>query len=174
MNMTASDLELLRQYARQNSEEAFAALVSRHLNLVYSAAMRQVRAPQLAEEVVQSVFADLARNVRKLKPDTILTAWLYRITRRTAIDVVRRESRRQVRERLAQEMSDMNSTTSDWMQIEPLLDESGTTRQTNGPPCNSRTNNCAATPRSLPNCAAKWRDCEEARRRQAVIPSKPN
>ena len=55
MNMRASDLELLQQYARQNSEEAFAALVSRHLNLAYSAALRQVRSPELAEEVAQSV-----------------------------------------------------------------------------------------------------------------------
>ncbi|PYM14260.1 MAG: hypothetical protein DME18_07135 [Verrucomicrobia bacterium] len=91
MNMTASDLELLQQYARRDSEEAFAALVSRHLDLVYSVALRQVRSPQLAEEVAQSVFADLARNIHKLKPDTILTAWLYQVTRRTAISVVRRD-----------------------------------------------------------------------------------
>src|SRR5205809_2808704 len=118
-----TDLELLRRYARQRSEEAFAALVRRHLNLVYSAALRQVRSPQLAEEVAQSVFTDLARNVRKLKRHTILTAWLYQVTRRTAIDVVRRESRRQWRERIAQEISDMNPTSSDWTLVEPLLEE---------------------------------------------------
>ena len=67
-----SDLELLHEYARQGSEEAFAALVHRHLNLVYSAAIRQVRSRPLAEEVAQSVFADLARNAARLKPDTIL------------------------------------------------------------------------------------------------------
>ena len=57
-----SDLELLRDYTRQHAEDAFAELVRRHLNLVYSAALRQVRSPQLAEEVAQSVFTDLARN----------------------------------------------------------------------------------------------------------------
>ena len=56
-----SDLDLLRQFARENSQDAFAEIVRRHLNLVYSAALRQVRSPQLAEEVAQSVFADLAR-----------------------------------------------------------------------------------------------------------------
>src|SRR5438132_4250961 len=106
--MTANDLELLDQYARQGSEGAFAELVGRHLDLVYSAALRQVRSPQLAEEVAQSVFTDLARNVHKLKPDTILSAWLYQVTRRTAIDAVRKESRRQFRERIAVEMTDMN------------------------------------------------------------------
>src|SRR5712691_3060077 len=121
--MTANDLDLIRQYARQKSEEAFATLVRRHLNLVYSAALRQVRSPQLAEEVAQSVFTDLSRNAHKLKPDTIVTAWLYQVTRRTAIDVVRRESRRQFRERIAVEMTDMNSNSSEWTQVEPLLDE---------------------------------------------------
>ena len=66
--MTANDLDLLGQFAREQSQDAFTALVNRHLNLVYSAALRQVRSPQLAEEVSQSVFANLARNAAKLKP----------------------------------------------------------------------------------------------------------
>jgi RNA polymerase sigma factor (sigma-70 family) len=81
-----------------------------------------VRSPQLAEEVVQSVFTDLSQNACKLRPGTILAAWLYEVTRRKAIDVVRRESRRQARERLAVEMAAMN-TEADWSHIEPLLDE---------------------------------------------------
>src|ERR1017187_9651129 len=85
VNMTADDLDLLRQYAAGKSDDAFTALVNRHLNLVYSAALRQVRSAQLAEEVAQSVFSDLARSAAKLKPDTILTAWLYEVARRTAI-----------------------------------------------------------------------------------------
>ena len=42
------DMALLREYAQRNSEEAFATLVSRHINLVYSVALRQVRNPHLA------------------------------------------------------------------------------------------------------------------------------
>jgi len=124
--MTASDLDLVRQYTREQSEDAFAELVSRHLDLVYSAALRQVRSPQLAEEVSQCVFIDLSRNASRLNSGTVLTAWLYQVTRRTAIDVVRRESRRQAREQLAfgiADMNSMNSTSSAWPQIEPLLDE---------------------------------------------------
>jgi RNA polymerase sigma factor (sigma-70 family) len=123
MKMATNDMELLHRYARQGSEESFTALVQRHLDLVYSAALRQVRAPELAQEVAQSVFIELSRSADKIKPDSILTAWLYHVTRRRAIDVVRRESRRQLREQIAWEMNDMNSTTSDWTQIEPLLDE---------------------------------------------------
>src|SRR5438552_9946369 len=114
MKMSDTDLQLLAKYARHQAEDAFAEIVRRHLDLVYSAALRQVRSPQLAEEVAQSVFTDLSRSARTLKPDTILTAWLYQVTRRTAIDVVRRESRRQFRERIAVEMTDMNSNSSEW------------------------------------------------------------
>lgn len=123
MKMGTDDQNLLRQYAERHSEEAFAALVTRHLNLVYSAALRLVRSPQLAEEVAQSVFTDLARNARKLKHDTTLPAWLYRVAYRTAVDVIRKESRRQNREQKAVEMAAMNSESSDWTHIEPLLDE---------------------------------------------------
>ncbi len=123
VRMSATDLDLLRAFTRDQSQDAFATIVQRHLNIVYCAALRQVRSPQLAEEVAQSVFADLARQAGGLKSETILTAWLYQITRRTAIDVVRRESRRQLREQIASEMNAMNATADDWTQIEPLLDE---------------------------------------------------
>ncbi|HEX3797581.1 MAG TPA: sigma-70 family RNA polymerase sigma factor [Verrucomicrobiae bacterium] len=121
--MTISDLDLLRQYTRKNSETAFAELVSRHLNLVYSAALRQVRSPQLAEEVAQSTFTDLAQNATRLAADTVLSAWLYQVSHRTAIDVVRREARRQLREQIATEMNSMNATDADWTAIAPLLDD---------------------------------------------------
>ncbi len=116
-------MELLARYAHGHAEDAFAEIVRRHLGLVYSAALRQVRSPQLAEEVAQSTFIDLARNAARLKPDTVLTGWLYQVTHRTAIDVVRREASRQLREQIASEMNAMNAHAADWTHIEPLLDE---------------------------------------------------
>jgi RNA polymerase sigma factor (sigma-70 family) len=121
--MRDSDLQLLAQYSTQNAEDAFAEIVRRHLDLVFSAALRQVRSPQLAEEVAQSAFADLARQAHRLAPDTVLPAWLYQVTRRTAIDVVRREARRQQREHIVSQIDAMNATNDDWAQVEPLLDE---------------------------------------------------
>jgi len=121
--MMTPDLDLVQEYARTGSEEAFSELVARHLDLVYSAALRQVRSSQLAEEIAQSVFGDLAQNVHRLKPDTILTAWLYQVTRRTALNVSRGEARRRAREQIALELADMNANSSEWTQIEPWLDE---------------------------------------------------
>ncbi len=130
LKMIVNDLDLLRQFARDHSQAAFTTLVNRHVNLVYSAALRQVRSPQLAEEIAQSVFTDLARDAGRLKPDTVLTAWLYAVARRTAVDVIRKESRRQLREQIAVEMTSMNATASSgaggspvWTDIEQHLDD---------------------------------------------------
>jgi RNA polymerase sigma factor (sigma-70 family) len=127
VSMDASDLELIQQFTRERSQPAFTELVHRHLNLVYSSALRQVRSPDLAGEVSQSVFLELARDAARLNSATVLPAWLYQVTRRRAIDVIRRESRRQVRERLAAEMATMNATpdpaANEWTQIERSLDD---------------------------------------------------
>ena len=121
--MSETDLELIARYVRQEAEDAFAELVRRHLDLVHSAALRQVRSPQLAEEVAQSAFLKLARQAREFTPDTIVPAWLYQVTRREAIDVVRHEVRRQLREQIANEMNANDASDADWTHIEPVLDE---------------------------------------------------
>lgn len=123
LEMHESDVELLKRYHRDHSEKSFAEIVRRHLPLVYSAALRQVRSPQLALEVAQTTFIDLAQSAGRLGPDTVLTAWLYKVARRTAIDIVRKESRRRLREQVASEMNAMNATDADWTRIEPLLDD---------------------------------------------------
>src|SRR5437870_3385993 len=61
-----SDAQLLRDYADRGSEAAFGELVTRHTDFVYSAAVRQVDSPDLACDITQSVFTDLARKARTL------------------------------------------------------------------------------------------------------------
>lgn len=121
--MSESDFQLLSRYGREGSEEAFAEVVRRYLDLVYSAALRQVRSRPLAEEVAQAVFVDLARNIDRLPLETVLAAWLYQVTRRTAIDVVRSESRRLAREQIAFEMNTNDDSSDPWDDIRPVLDE---------------------------------------------------
>src|SRR5262245_47989998 len=99
------DHQLLARYAKEGSETAFAELVSRHLNLVYSAAVRQAGAGQLAEDAVQMVFANLARRAGALSRNVVLAGWLHRDTRFTVLDLLRQERRRQAREQQALAMN---------------------------------------------------------------------
>src|SRR5215467_108099 len=92
------DMALLREYALGNSERAFSTLVSRHIDLVYSAALRQVGNHHSAQEITQAVFVLLARKARSLSPETILPGWLFRTARLTAANHLRTEIRRVRRE----------------------------------------------------------------------------
>lgn len=119
-----SDLDLLQAYTRTRSQEAFTALVQRHVDLVYSAALRQVRSTQLAEDVAQSVFLDLARRAHELQPGQPLAPWLFVVTRRTAIDTIRSEARRQAREQTAAELDAMKTPSPTWLRVKDEIDES--------------------------------------------------
>ncbi len=117
------DLTLLREYARSNSEPAFAEIVSRHVNLVYSVALRQVRDSHLAEEITQAVFIILARKSNSLSHKTILSGWLCRTARYASANALTIQRRRQQREQEAHMQSILNEPEPDaWPQIAPLLD----------------------------------------------------
>lgn len=118
------DSVLLRQYAENHSDDAFAALVARHVNLVYSVAVRCVGHPHQAEEVSQAVFVLLAKKAGQLGHYKALSSWLFQTTRLTASNFIRGESRRHRREQEAHMQSVLNEPGSDiWPRIAPLLDD---------------------------------------------------
>ena len=122
--MMSDDMTLVREFAANQSETAFAALTERHIALVHSAALRQVGDPHLAEEITQAVFIILARKAASLRSKTILSAWLYRTTRYAAADALKAKRRRQAREQEAYMQSTLNHPDADaWVQLAPLLDE---------------------------------------------------
>src|SRR5277367_3402566 len=104
------DLKLLREFARDNSEAAFAALVSRHINLVYSVALRSVCDAHLAGEITQAVFIILARKADSLGDKTILPGWLCRTARYASANALTIQRRRQQREQEAFMQSQIESS----------------------------------------------------------------
>jgi RNA polymerase sigma factor (sigma-70 family) len=122
--MMNDDMALVREFAASQSEHAFETLVSRHVNLVYSAALRQARDADFAQEITQAVFIILARKAGSLSPKTILSGWLYRTARFAASDALKIRRRRQLREQEAlMEGVLQNEPDAAWEQISPLLDE---------------------------------------------------
>lgn len=126
--MINDDLTLLREYSRRNSEEAFATLVTRHINLVYSVALWQAHDPHLAEEITQAVFIILARKADSLGDKTILPGWLCRTARYTSANALTIQRRRQQREHEAHMQTTLSDAASEppsdetWKQIAPLLE----------------------------------------------------
>src|SRR5208282_4402107 len=117
------DHELLAEFARNESEAAFTALVARYVNLVYSTALRFAGNPHHAEEITQAVFIILARKAGKLSPRTVLSGWLYQTALLTAANFVKGEIRRQRREQEAYMQSTLNEPEPDaWRQLAPQLD----------------------------------------------------
>jgi RNA polymerase sigma factor (sigma-70 family) len=123
-----TDAQLLRDYAEHRNEAAFRELVNRHADVVYASALRQVSSPDLAHDIAQSVFTDLARKAQPLAGtltgDASLLGWLFRSTRFLALNQLRNDRRRQARERQAMENFDPASeTASEWERVQPVLDE---------------------------------------------------
>lgn len=130
---TMDDLALLREYAASRSDGAFAALVARHVNFVYSTALRQVNDPHLAQEVTQAVFVILAQKADKISDKVVLAGWLFKTTRFAALAQLRAEAKRRQRELETCMQADgqtdaptnFPSPPADetWNQMSPLLDE---------------------------------------------------
>ena len=120
-----NDMDLMREYTDRNSEPAFAELVHRHINLVYSVALRGVGNSQDAQDVTQAVFIILARKITSLRQRSTLTGWLYETTRFTARQLLRTRNRQQTREQEAYMQSALNDSDNEsvWRQLAPVLEE---------------------------------------------------
>lgn len=121
------DPHLLRSYALDRSETAFAELVKRHLNFVYATALRMANGDtHLAQDATQQVFADLARKAGALSHHAVLTGWLFTSARFVVARLIRGEQRRRVREQAAQLMELTQGEAAapvDWDRLRPVLDD---------------------------------------------------
>jgi RNA polymerase sigma factor (sigma-70 family) len=121
------DAELLSRYAAERSEAAFAELTRRHLDLVYSAALRMMNGDaHSAQDITQQVFTELAALAPRLSRHPALVGWLYTATRRMALRAHRTERRRKAREQEAQTMHELlqdDSPAADWSRLSPVIED---------------------------------------------------
>src|SRR5262245_40594748 len=118
-----TDRDAWSRYLDTGSEGAFADVVSRHINLVYSVALRRSGGDEtLAQDVAQTVFTDLARKASDLPRNLVLAGWLYRHSVFVASSLIRKEARRRRREQRAMELQEPGENI-DWSKIAPVLDD---------------------------------------------------
>jgi RNA polymerase sigma factor (sigma-70 family) len=116
---------LLLEYIQKGSERAFRELVASYINLVFSTALRIVGGDRpMAEDVTQTVFADLARKADLLPKNVRLGGWLHRHTCFVARKALRRERRRVAREQQAVRLHGIEDyTEANLAQLALVLDE---------------------------------------------------
>ena len=129
MGPEAADIDLLRRYARSGDQSAFAEVVRRRVDLVYSAAARRVGDRHLAEDVTQAVFLILSRKAGSIGLHTPLAGWLLRTVRYAAANAVKIEARRRRHERKAGASMNNGLCSANpsevliWQEIAPQLDD---------------------------------------------------
>jgi RNA polymerase sigma factor (sigma-70 family) len=121
------DNDLLASYVATRDERAFAQLVARHLDWIYSAALRLTRDRTLAEDVAQGVFLALSQKAAKLTSHPNLAGWLFQATHFAARTALRAQRRRRALEKRA--MQENKPTSSDepldryWGQVKDRLED---------------------------------------------------
>lgn len=85
--------DLLTQ-AKAGDQAAFASLVRRHQNMVFSIALHMLRSRPAAEDLAQEVFLELYRSLGKLESDAHVVSWLRRVASHRCIDEIRRRNHR--------------------------------------------------------------------------------
>ncbi len=122
----SDDTALIRRYGQEGDEAAFTELVGRHVHLVWGVARRITGDAELARDVSQTVFSDLARKAAALPERTILAGWLHRAACHAASNAVRSNVRRVQRERLAMNLAESPEAEADAQAVEtlqPLVDD---------------------------------------------------
>jgi len=134
MELTGNDFVLLRRYADDRDESAFAELVRRNVDLVHSASLRRIGDRSLAEDVTQATFMILARKAKSIRQhrQETLSGWLLNAVRYAAANAIKMENRRRKHEQaaaMAQTQSSSGACSSDptevivWHEIARQLDD---------------------------------------------------
>lgn len=85
-----SDEELV-QKSQRDDERAFGELVTRYETKVYSLALKMLRNPEDAEDVLQDTFLRAYRGIKSFQGNSTFSTWIYRITANSALMRLRKK-----------------------------------------------------------------------------------
>lgn len=91
--MTTNDDQILIDAIRSGDTKAYAQLVNRYKDLVYTLALRMVKHREEAEEVAQDTFVKVFRSLNRFKGDSKFSTWIYRITYNTSLDRLKKNKK---------------------------------------------------------------------------------
>lgn len=117
------DRSLLHEYAEKGLEEAFAEIVHRYADMVYSVCMRELSDPEHAAEASQAAFFALSQHAKKIRKKTV-SGWLMKTAKYTSINLLKREKIRKKYEKKAAEMTQgQEPRTAEWKEVMPVLND---------------------------------------------------
>ncbi len=120
--MTNTTDQFLIQSTLEGDVKAFAHLVKKYQDYVFTLVYRMLKTREEAEEVAQDVFIKVYKSLKDFKGEAKFTTWLYRIAYRTTLDYIRKNKKREKTNVLLEEITESNLTFSE-NPLESLLVE---------------------------------------------------
>lgn len=87
--MTTNDDQHYINQVLDGNTQAFAILVDRYKNLVFTLALRMVKDREEAEEVSQDTFIKVYKKLNKFKGESKFSTWIYKVTYNTCLDRIK-------------------------------------------------------------------------------------
>lgn len=90
MSTGLNDNEIISKVLN-GDHQAYAELVNRYQNYVFTLSLRMIKSREDAEEVAQDIFVKAYRSLSNFRGDSKFTTWLYTIVNTTCITFLRKK-----------------------------------------------------------------------------------
>jgi RNA polymerase sigma-70 factor (ECF subfamily) len=91
--MTTNDEYIINQIIAGDTK-AFAVLVDRYKDLVFTLSIRMLKNREEAEEVSQDTFIKAYKSLQNFKGDSKFSTWIYRVAYNTCLDRIKKNKRK--------------------------------------------------------------------------------
>jgi len=118
--MNETDHALLERFRQARDADAFAEIIARHQNLVYSTCLRVLGNQADAQDAAQDCFLRLLRKAGTVQAS--LGGWLHRCAIDISIDELRSRESRRNREEVSTQMNSHSNPDPSWDELAPHLD----------------------------------------------------